>query len=350
MTTTRTFRTTFSPSYVAESIIEILHFRDMTFGADELVSIYLETANAIVDMSSFNIGKIPNITGDESEIEQSMLISKAEAESNKIGVRILSRKNNTGTWDEIAEFILLNFGRKDYLDLRTKLGYPSKILEKNDAIAIQLIDYGDGLLWDTDRISIDMAVSVEILKKNNVDALTARISALELALEGRLVNLPANSLLGKGAVAGTVEVIPRSTFVDTATDQTIGGVKTYSKNLIASGKIIPNQSPLIDWGIDFSTGGSTITLAPTATYDLATGSGMVVIYDNGDGNFNLMFAAGGGVVSASATASSSIVAGIPSPEKVGLFYNPATGKYRILNNRSTSRTLILSTIKMRAFS
>lgn len=40
----------------------------------------------------------------------------------------------------------------------------------------------------------------------------ARISALELALEGRLINLPANTLLGCNATTGTVQQIPQSQF------------------------------------------------------------------------------------------------------------------------------------------
>lgn len=129
-----------------------------------------------------------------------------------------------------------------------------------------------------------------------------------------------------------------------------GGGGGFAKNLFVGGKFCPVSVPSVEWGIDFATGGSTISLASGATYDLATGSGMVVIYDDGNGNFNFMFATGGAVVSAAATASSSIVAGSPATGYVGLFYNSGTAKYRILNNMSTTRTLILSTIKMRAAS
>ena len=140
-----------------------------------------------------------------------------------------------------------------------------------------------------------------------------------------------------------------------STSTTTGGLVVFGGqavggNLNVGGKICPTIAPSTDWGIDFATGGSTISLAAGATYDLATGSGMVVIYDNGNGNFNFLFATGGAVVSAAATASSTIVAGSPGPGYVGLFYNGGTVKYRILNNMSTTRTLILSTIKMRTAS
>ena len=215
-TITRTFGTTLTLTYIPvlgiNPIVEVLHLRDIFFDADERLAIYLDTAQAVIDIGSFNIAKIPNLDGDESTIEEALALSKAESESNKIGLRILGRKNNAGSWNEIADFILLNYGRKDYLDLRTKTGFPSRLLEKNDALAVQLIDYGDGLLWDLDLITVNFALSIEIEKKNNLDAIEARMAALELALEGRLINLPANSLLGKGASMGTVEAIDRATF------------------------------------------------------------------------------------------------------------------------------------------
>lgn len=160
MTITRTFGTRFIPSYVAGAIVEVIHFRDMTFAVDEMVAIYLDTANASMDLASFNMAKFPEFEGDESDTEKVLLLNKSESQSNKIGLKILKRKNNTGTWDECAEIILVNRGRKDYLDLRSYTGYPTRIMEKNDAIAIQLVDYGDGLLWDTDFISIDFGCTV----------------------------------------------------------------------------------------------------------------------------------------------------------------------------------------------
>ena len=140
-----------------------------------------------------------------------------------------------------------------------------------------------------------------------------------------------------------------------ATSTTTGGLVLNAglglgKNLFAGGKICPVASPAVNWGLDYATGGSTINLVTGGTYDLATGSGMVVIYDDGDGNFNFMFASAGNVISVSSSPSSSIVAGSPPSDKVGLFYNGGTAKYRISNNRATTRTLIISTVKMRAAS
>lgn len=211
----RTFNYSFLPSYVANTIVEVAHFRDLTFQNDELTAFYLDQALAVVNITSLNIGKVPDLTGDETDGEKSLALIKAESSSQKIGLKVLTRKNNTGNWIEIAEFVLLNYGRKDYLDLRTRLGYPTRLLEKNDALGFQLVDYGDGLLWDTDAISLSLGFTIDVSKKNDVAELSARIAALELALEGKLINLLPNTLLGRNSANnGVVEVISQTQFVE----------------------------------------------------------------------------------------------------------------------------------------
>lgn len=205
MTITRTFTTKFIPSYVAGTIVEIIHFRDMTFASDEMVAIYLDTANASMDLGSFNMAQFPEFEGDESDTEKVLLLNKSESNSNKIGLKILKRKDNIGNWNECAEIILVNRGRKDYLDLRSYTGYPTRIMEKNDAIALQLVDYGDGLLWDTDFISIDFGCTVEIKKKDDLIELTNRLAALEslLGLFGAATaSVAGTNGLVKGAAIG----------------------------------------------------------------------------------------------------------------------------------------------------
>lgn len=86
-----------------------------------------------------------------------------------------------------------------------------------------------------DRLTVQGSVHLDVnpidgdSKKNDeVERLRTQVAALELALEGRLVNLAANSLLGRTAGTGTVEVIPASTFatpaqVEAAISALLGG-------------------------------------------------------------------------------------------------------------------------------
>lgn len=221
----------------------------MTFDADERIAIYLEAFFCNMSLKSFTLGIYPNFDGDESEAEKMALFSAAEAKSQKVGLRILTRKNNTGNWDEVAEIILVNRGRKDYFDLLQP--YLAKnsvsILEKNDALGVQLIDYGNGLLKTDDFIKIKAALSIVIAKKNDIEALQARISALELALEGKLINLPSNTLLGRNTNTGVVETISQTKFatpamIDQAIVDLVGGAPGALNTLIELAGALNNDA------------------------------------------------------------------------------------------------------------
>jgi hypothetical protein len=210
-TITATFGIKIDPSYVPDTILELVNFSAINFTLYNTTACYLDQLTAQINISSFNIGKIPNLTGDESAIEEALAVASAENSSMKLGLRILEKKLG-GDWLEIAEFILLNYGRKDYLDLRTRTGYPSKIIEKTSLLGVQLIDYGDGLLWDTDLIVLNAACTIEVTMMDDLSAVKARVGTLELAFNSSFTGLPALSLLGRTTTSGPVETIPQSTF------------------------------------------------------------------------------------------------------------------------------------------
>ncbi|MGB7712007.1 MAG: hypothetical protein WBL95_21145 [Microcoleus sp.] len=176
-TITKTFSKTLNTSYTENSIIELVHFRDMVFD-DERVGCYLESFFTSLNLSSFKLAALPNLEGYETDLEKDVIFKKTEATSEKLGLRILERKNNIGDWSECTEVMFLNRGRKDYFDLMTPYLAIAQVrlLERNDALAIQLVDYGNGLLWDTDFIKITATATVTIPKKN--DELTAAPSAI----------------------------------------------------------------------------------------------------------------------------------------------------------------------------
>ena len=209
---TRTFNLSLSSATTA-TVAEVLHLREMVFDSDERVAVFLEGFYVSLHLPSFQLGKYPDYDGDENDAEIVSKYTASEIASQKIGLRILGRKNNTGNWKEKAEVILLNRGRKQYYDFLTPYlaKTPIRLLERTDALAIQLVDYGNGLLKLNDFIEIDCAVRVEVSKKNDLDALTNRMEALEAAL---------------------------TNFVDLTSNETITGTKTFSNNVIA--KNLPN--------------------------------------------------------------------------------------------------------------
>ena len=180
-TITRTFPLTFSSTYQLGSVLELLHFRDTTFADDEQVAIYLEAIYGSFDLRSFAVQQLPTLDGSESDAERVSKFYAAQSKSQKLGLLILGRKANAGDWREKAEIVLTNVGRKQYLDLMPLyLSQNSvRILESNDALAIRLTDYGNGLLKVSDKIELEAVLRIEIEKKNNVDAILTRITALE---------------------------------------------------------------------------------------------------------------------------------------------------------------------------
>ena len=281
-TVTRTFPINLSSSYIANSIIELCHFRDMNFDADERVGIYLESFFCNLNLKSFSLGVIPDFDGSESEIEKMSKFNATETKSQKVGLRILARKDNIGNWGEVAEIILVNRGRKDYFDLL--IPYLAKnqvsILETNDALAIQLIDYGNGLLKEDDSLRIQAGISITISKKNDIESLQARISALELALEGKLIDLPENTFLGRDVTTGTVQSLPQSRFATSAQIEIAVANKAPTANPTFTGIIgtegrimfpaVQIPSPLPNVLDDYLQGTFTPTIIGTSTEGTGT--------------------------------------------------------------------------------
>jgi hypothetical protein len=81
-------------------------------------------------------------------------------------------------------------------------------------------------------------IGVDSKKNDEVERLRTQVAALELALEGRLINLPAPTLLGRLSGTGTVETIPTSTFatpaqVEIAISRLLGGATQATLDTIA---------------------------------------------------------------------------------------------------------------------
>jgi len=110
-------------------------------------------------------------------------------------------------------------------------------------------------------------------------------------------------------------------------------------------------TPSSNWGIDFAPSTSNpnyITLAAAATYDIAAGSGLVVIHSNTTGDAALFLTYGGVVIKIGGAAS--IVSGTGGASQIGLVYNSGAGKYRINNGYATSQSAWVTTIRTRTTS
>lgn len=127
-----------------------------------------------------------------------------------------------------------------------------------------------------------------------------------------------------------------------------GGTVGTSTSVEPAVAIKPKSDPVAtDWGEDFAARGTT-TIANTATSDLTTGSGVVVLHINNTGEASIFLCWAGNTTKLGG--SGNVVSGVPAAGQVGLYYNGGTGKYRIENQQGASRDIYITTIKTRTAS
>jgi hypothetical protein len=128
------------------------------------------------------------------------------------------------------------------------------------------------------------------------------------------------------------------------------GTTTSLATLTVRGNICPSEVPSTNWGIDFApstSAGAYVSLANNATYDLATGSGIVWVYENAGNGVAQMYAFFGSVSVTNITAG--LFSGVKDTAgKVNFYYESGTGKYRFQNKTGATSNIYISTIRLRA--
>lgn len=214
-----------------------------------------------------------NSTLQDRVVEMQALESKFP----KCQMLIFARTSAVGNWIWLNTEVIQNSGnRVNTIKLLPYINQSDIFIPgRGTQIGIQFIadPVSNSTLPQTqDRVTVQGSVRLDVnpidlsSKKNDVEALTARLAAMELALEGRLVNLPANSLLGRQLGTGTVERIPASTYatpaqLDAAISALIGGATQVTLDTLSELGAALGNDP------NFAT---TITTALGTKVDLAT--------------------------------------------------------------------------------
>ena len=162
-------------------------------------------------------------------------------------------------------------------------------------------------------------------------------------------------------INGTGTYLPLSFYTNNAlamqvaTSGNVGiGATPANGKLTVEGNIIPSGAPSTYWGIDYApvdaTGNSFVTLAFGATYDLASGSGIVFIMENSSNIGVLIAQCAYGATYIVSDPSNRYSTTVNTASKVNFYYNAGTGKYRIQNNYSSgvSYNFWIATIRVRA--
>jgi hypothetical protein len=117
-----------------------------------------------------------------------------------------------------------------------------------------------------------------------------------------------------------------------------------------AGSIRPAAAPSSVWGLDFAPATSSATyvvIANDATYDLAVGSGLVWLWDDaaiGNAQIYCYY----GIVSVTNIYGALYTSTFNNAGTINVYYNGGTNTYRIQNKTGGSKSLYISTIRMRA--
>jgi hypothetical protein len=123
-----------------------------------------------------------------------------------------------------------------------------------------------------------------------------------------------------------------------------GTNKTVYPNIGVGTAITTNSVPSTDWGIDFAKQGAVL-IANGTPYQLAVGSGLVLLHNNTTGDLGMFLAFAGTVTKVSGAAT--MVSGAAGANQIGLTYNGGAGKYEISNGYVAAQQINISTLKTR---
>jgi hypothetical protein len=325
-----------------------------TFENDYLVKFQSVLEDLKVTVGLFGLAEAPwpEISALMSESEKMAEIARVRTQGQKIGLGLYTAIGN-GPWQYESEVVLQNQGGSEtYVPILVPFlsSNETLLMAGNFKLGVRIEPKWNQPLKANDYLVIKgtwrQVVSFSKKKDDDLDALSARIAALELALEGRFINLPANSLLGRNTGSGGVENIPKSAFaVPSDITNAINAFSTTNNNSLAlkANLISPSfTTPLLGTptsGVLTNATGLPLTTGVVGVLGSTNGGTGLNTYAVGDLLFcttvNTL-----GKLAAVATGNSLISGGIgvtPSWGKIGLTTH-ITGILPIANGGTNSST------------
>jgi hypothetical protein len=193
---------------------------------------FVTTLRITINLKSITEANFPYIP-DETPPDVLQKILDEVALNTPFKEVILYFKKGTGVWVKRAPIKIYN--KEPYYDVNLMRFFSdSNTIDVAEDFSLGISLKVEDILAPEDTILVWGSV-VEEKKNNGNEELEARIEALELALAGRLTEIPENTLLGRGVGTGNVQLIP-NTFVTQAAlaqkvgvtgNENIGGIKKF---------------------------------------------------------------------------------------------------------------------------
>lgn len=112
------------------------------------VGFFLESLRLTVYLPSFPLAGYPATRTSDNAATKAVKLMEVEAKYPKTGLKILRKKNNETNWMNLATVVLQNRGREAQIPLIVPFLTVNqiKILSRDDNLAVELVDYGDGII------------------------------------------------------------------------------------------------------------------------------------------------------------------------------------------------------------
>lgn len=215
--------------------------------------------------------------------------------------------------------------------------------------------------FTNNNVNVDPAVNGGVVEVGYCDGLTVRdntflpatagstsmvqlLTASPFGVDGYVVQKPGIPL--GSSITRTLRDNAGTTYVDDVVSNFV--YERHVAGVFTSGRFSATQNPSTDWAVKPYEFG-VVGIAPSGTYDVATGSGLLVVHSDTSGGA-AVFLCYGAASAVKLGGDAAIVSGAPAAGQIGVYYNAGTGKYRIENKAAFTHFVYLTLIQTRPVS
>lgn len=186
---------------------------------------FVTTLRITINLNSIAETTFPHIPDDTPPAVLEQILDEVAVNTEFKEITLFFKKGD-GSWLERCPMKIFN--KEPFYDVNLmRLFSDANTIDVAEDFSLGIQIKAGNTLTEEDKILVWGSV-VEEKKNNGNEELAARIEALELALAGRLTEVPANTLLGRNSSTGIVEAIPQSTFakpsdINIAISNLVGG-------------------------------------------------------------------------------------------------------------------------------
>lgn len=218
-----------------------------------------------------------------------------------------------------------------YFEFNGKAGTPDVTLITSAAGRIRAVDFNNCIIQNPDVSTTPVRVYLSAGGGGNIDQI----------------------VFSSCSVIGTLPLVTDASNVTLRNTYIAAGTSSYVNVRIpnlaegAIGQVAPRATPSVAWNTDFTQ--DSVSIANGATYDLAVGSGLISFIAVGSvGTAAGVVLCAFGTTTLVATTLASVTVTPGTANKMNVFYNAGTGRYRLENLLGNDVVLSISMDKLRS--